>query len=502
MGIKSKPSGGMSFDAILLTFIKLITVTLGLVITRMLSEYLSVHDYGTYSQILLIVSTVSSITIFGMMDAANYFYCREQDEERKESYVTTILALQCTVGCAAGCAVIFLSVPICKYFDNPDIKNLIIFASSLPLLQNMMGIFQVLCVAAGKARMLALRNLVVSLARLGAVFIVVLIVNNIVVVLLTQVLLDIGQIVFFWLILRKSGYRFRFSKIDESLVWDILKYCAPMAIFIMVKSLNRDMDKYLVSMMTDTETLALYANASKQLPFDILMASFCTVLIPYITKYISEQKKKQAAELYRLFLEIAYISTGIVCCAALAAAPQLMKLLYSNKYTDGIAIFVIYIVVDLLSFTNLTVVLSAAGKTKTLMVIGLGAVLCNFVINTVLYNWLGLIGPAIATLIVTVLFGMIMFYFNSRTLGIKISDFFDLKYLTLFVAESVVLTVALYFLSRYLEKIDVHYFVILMIVAGLYGIIMIVFNGKRLWSALKNANRRSLEKYCSYKSDE
>ena len=161
-------------------------------------------------------------------------------------------------------------------------------------------------------------------------------------------------------------------------------------------------------MMTDTETLAVYTNASKQLPFDILVTSFCTVLVPYITRYISEQKKQQAATLYKSFLEIGYISTGILCGAALAAAPQLMMLLYSNKYIDGLWIFIIYIFVDLFRFANITLILSAAGKTRTLMFLGVGSLMFNAVLNVLLYQWLGLIGPAVATLLVTVATGVIM----------------------------------------------------------------------------------------------
>ena len=74
---------GASADAILLTFIKLVTTVLGLVITRLLAQYLTVHDYGTYSQISLLVTTIASITLFGMMDGVNYFYSGEPDGEKK-----------------------------------------------------------------------------------------------------------------------------------------------------------------------------------------------------------------------------------------------------------------------------------------------------------------------------------------------------------------------------------------------------------------------------------
>ena len=75
-----------------------------------------------------------------------------------------------------------------------------------------------------------------------------------------------------------------------SLVKEILIYCIPMAMFSVMKSLNRDSDKYVISFFTDTETLAVYTNASKILPFDIIMTSFVTVLMPYITRFVTEKK--------------------------------------------------------------------------------------------------------------------------------------------------------------------------------------------------------------------
>ena len=72
---------GASSDAILLMVVKLVTTVLGLATTRMLSEHLSLYDYGTYSQILLVVSVVSSATILGMMDGIKYFYHAARDAQ-------------------------------------------------------------------------------------------------------------------------------------------------------------------------------------------------------------------------------------------------------------------------------------------------------------------------------------------------------------------------------------------------------------------------------------
>lgn len=488
MKVRKIPQG-TSADAILLTFVKLITISLGFVITRLLSEYLSVYDYGTYSQILLIVSTVSYSTILGMRDGVNFYYCSEQDPQKREAYVSTIFVLQSIVSTAAGIAVLLLSSPICAYFDNPDVGRLLVFAAALPLLQNLLSMIQVLLVSVGKARMLAVRNFVVSIVRLAIVLLVVLVVQDVAIVLATTLLLDAVQLVLFGWILTNNQCRIRIRSLDLRLVRQIMKYCMPLALFISLNALNRDLDKYLIGIWTDTETLAIYSNASKVLPFDVIMYSFYTVLVPEITRRVAAGERESAVSLYRVFLEIAYISMAVLCCAALAAAPQLIRLLYTEKYIAGLPVFCIYILVDLLQFTNITLILSAAGKTKTLMLIGGGALVLNGVLNVLLYQCMGVTGPALATLIVTLAMGAVMMHLSARELCAKLRDFFDLKFLLLFSAENLAAVLLLWQLQQWLEDKGCHYFLTLVLIVGTYCALFLMIHGKRLLRVLKQLNR-------------
>ncbi len=470
----------------MLTFAKIITMALGLVVTRLLSEHLSVYDYGIYSQVLLIISTVSSLTVLGMMDGVNFFYCSESDSDKRESYVATIFSMQCIVGAVAGCCIMLSSSLICKYFDNTDIKNLLVFAAVTPVLQNLIGITQVLMVSIGKAKMLAVRNLVISLIRLATVIFVIATVSSISVILTVTVTLDIVQLLLFGIILKKNRCSINFKKTDFRLSATILKYSVPMAVFTTVNALNRDIDKYLISLLTDTETLAIYTNASKALPFDIIMASFCTVLVPKITKLISENENSEAAGLYKNFLKVSYVTTGILCGAAISGAPQLMKFLYSEKYINGLPVFCIYILVDLLRFTNITLILSAAGKTKWLMVSGIIALGFNAFLNVGLYYVSGVIGPAIATLVTTALLGVFMLKKSAHVLNSKISDFFDFKHLLVFLLESSVIVFVMIHFREWLSGMGIHYFGVLVIIGFVYVLSMMLLQGKHLLYVLKN----------------
>lgn len=488
---KNRIPQGASADAILLTFVKLITIGLGFVITRLLSEYLSVYDYGTYSQILLLVSTVSSITILGMMDGVNFYYCSEQDPQKREAYVSTIFVLQGIVSTLAGAAVLLLSSPICAYFDNPDVGRLLVFAALLPLLQNLLSMVQVLLVSVGKARMLAMRNFLVAVVRLSVVLLVTLVVHNIALVLATTLILDVIQVVLFGWVLAKNQCRIRVKSVNMGLVKQIMRYCAPLALFISMKALNRDLDKYLIGIWTDTETLAIYTNASKPLPFDVLMYSFYTVLVPEITRRVAAKEKESTVLLYREFLEIACITTFVPFCAALAASPQLIRLLYTEKYIAGLPVFCVYILVDLLQFTNITLILSAAGKTKTLMLIGGGALVLNGVLNVLLYQCMGVAGPAVATLVVTLAMGAIMMYLSARELRAKLRDFFDLKFLLLFSVENLAAVLLLWQLQKWMENKGCHYFLTLVLIVGTYGVLFLMIHGKRLLRVLTQLNREA-----------
>lgn len=479
---------GTSTDAVLLTVIKLVTVALGFVVTRLLSEFLPVQAYGTYAQVLLIVSTVTSLTILGMLDGLNYFYCGQSDTEKRDSYVSTIFCLQCIISGLAGASILLLKPLICNGFNNPELGKLLVFAAVIPMFQNILAMMQVLLVAVGKARVLAFRNLTISFLKLAVVLVVILLVKDVAVILATTALLELGQILLFGWFLRNNGCVIQLRRIRFDFTGEVLKYCIPMAVFIALNSLNRDVDKYLISLWTDTQTLAIYSNAAKPLPFDLLIASFTTVLIPKLTRLISGQKYHRATSLYRAFLELAYVSTGIMCCAALVVSPQLMQLLYSKKYISGLNVFVIYILVDLLRFTNITLILSVAGKTKKLMFVAAGALIGNLILNMVLFRAFGVVGPAVATLGTTLIIGVLILLFSAKELYAKLSEFFDWKYLLTFAVESAVAVLFGCQLQMWMVQQGIGYLTTLLLVGGIYLVAMLLLHGKRLLRTLRLIN--------------
>ena len=157
----------------------------------------------------------------------------------------------------------------------------------------------------------------------------------------------------------------------------------------------------------------------------------------------------------------------------------------------GLSIFVVYILVDMIKFTNITLLLSASGRTKQLMALAVGAMVANLGLNLALFHVLGLIGPAIATLIVTLGTGILMLHVGAKGLGAGVKAFFDLRYLARLAAESVAAVAAFCAGRIYLEQLGLPYLAVMIFIGGACFLVLGALNGKRFVYNLRQVNQMS-----------
>ena len=263
-----------------------------------------------------------------------------------------------------------------------------------------------------------------------------------------------------------------------------------------MKSLNRDADKYVISFFTDTETLAIYTNASKMLPFDVIMSSFITILVPYLMQKFKSQMYKDCLNLYKSFLEIAYITTTILAIGAICVAPELMKFLYGEKYLStnfGIYVFITYILVDVFNFLNIVTILNAAGKAKTIMLITIGSFGLNLILNIILFLLLGEIGPALATLIVTLFQGTTIQIISAKALKTNFIKLFNIKYLIIFIVQTSIMFVIIYAFKKFILSFNLNYLIVLFLTYFLFIISLCLINIKRIKQDLMIINEYKIE---------
>ena len=487
--MRLKAMNGAAVDSIILVFIQVVTTAVGLVVSKILSVNFSLTEYGTYSQVMLITTTASSLTILGMTNAVNYFFNGNTSYDEKQKYLGTLFDIQYVLGIFCALLLILFRDPISIYFKNDQLKGILWVAACLPALQNLLPMMQVLFVATGKAKLIAVRNFVISIARLISVLLASYITKNIDTIIILLVLLDIVQIGCFRVLLKKSHINILIRDFDKYKLKKIFAFCLPMAVYLMTNSLSRDIDKYVVSYFADTETLAIYSNASKILPFDLISASFITVLIPIITRQVRSEDYTKALCSFKAYLRLGYIATWILAFGAVVLSKNLMQFLYDIKYLAGLNVFIVYLFVDMIKFANTSLILVAKGKTKTLMYASISALVCNGVLNIPAYKAFGIIGPAVITLLITIALVIALLIISARELNSNISKIFNLKEMLLIVVELILVGTGIFLLRGVLEKYISSSTILLMICYVLYILALLALNWKRLLSCLKEINQ-------------
>lgn len=483
--------GGILTNSMWLTGVKFMTMFITIIITKILSEELSLLEYGTYSQGNLIKTTAVSLSILGLSDGVNFFFNRSSDHETQKKYMNTVFGIQLMVGLVCSIVIFGGQNLLTSYFQNKELIPIYIWLMFSPMLENFIHMYQVLVVSIGKAKVLAARNMIMSLMRLFTAILATKIFHDITIIFMVLFLTDALQVLYFAFLWKKHEFWINPIKINFKLVREVFAYCLPLAVYILTSALTRDMDKMIVSRYATTEEFAIFTNSAKVLPFDILTVSMATVMIPVVTRFVVNEKHLEAQDLYRNYLQFAYTTTWIIAGGAVVCSYDLMHLLYDEKYVAGLSIFIVYVLVDMARFANVGIILRAKGRSMTLMVCSFVSLFANFVLNIVFINWFGIIGPAISTLIVTAGMNLFLLYSGAKIIHSNVIALLNVKNMLILVAELLLCAVPTLavrqLICKYIPSLppEIRFFVTF----AVFGIPLLLINYKKMLKLMRNINR-------------
>lgn len=482
-----------SLNSILLAGARLFSTVSSMLITMILAKTLDLPANGTYAQCVTIISVGLSLISLGLMEGSNYFFANAATRQERQEYIDTILFLVYLSGFVLAGLLILFRESIGRYFSNSALSGLMWIIALRPMLSSLINVLNVLYIATGRAKTVVLRNAAISFVHLVILVVTALTTKNVAMILCLYLAAElVTDGLMLWSFGRgEYGVRFRLPKAD--VVRKILQYCLPMAAYIAMNSLLRDTDKLIIGRFESTEMQAIYSNCAKILPLDVISAAFYTILVPKITKRIAAGQLDEARKLFTDYLKVGLLSTATFAIAISLCADQAIGLLYSKEYLLGRSVFLLYNIVELLKFANVTIVISAIGKTKTLMIISAAALVVNLGISLTLYQWLGFVGPAVGTVVVTAITIVVLFIISARILHTSPVQLLDFRFLLGYLAKSLAAIVLCLLLKRVLMGVGVHQYLILFAVCGLFCVCMLLTNMRQIKAAMAQIDRNSEE---------
>lgn len=477
-------------NALLLAQSKVITLLLSMATTMILARTLSLDEYGTYSELLTISSIAVSIFSLGLPNALNYFLPRCQGTDEKRKFIGFYFILITVLSVVLMGAMVCCNHAIATYYDNPHLITYSYFLIIVPWTKLIISSRSNLLVAEGYV----VRETVYAIANglLLAVIATLTIINQ------ANFDIYIGLYVvvecLFAGLVYVEAYRISEKKIKINIDWnaikELLKYTIPLGLSTAVSTINLDLDKLIIGAVMDETSVAVYANAGKELPFSLISTSFTAIFLPQIVLLIKDKKIDGAVKRWKDIMLINYIILVFCVAASIVFAPQIISLLYSEAYLDGVGIFRIYSLTLLLRITYWAMILNAYGRTKEILYNSVACLAINVCLNYLLYNLIGFTGPAYATIISIFAIAALQIVRTSKLLKISVRQIIPFKQFILPTVACVVSGVAVWLITHFSNISTGRNGILMAMAIGIVwaGIYFFIF-GKKILALWRNLNQ-------------
>lgn len=420
-GDNLKENIGKSTSLVMIS--KVVAQVLTLVITMLMSRFLSMEEYGTYSQAILSITMVTSFVLLGLPDSMNYFMGIYEDELQKKNFISVYYTL-CTILSLVSGFLLLLGVRwLIRYFNNPLLKSIWFFLLFFPLSRIILSTVENLCIVYHRTNFLFVFRLLHSIFMVATIYVAYIMDMSFkkYMWMLLSVSLFFSSVVCFFANIFSGGLRI---KLSSELINRIMVFSLPLGMATAVGTINIELDKLMIGRFTDTTMMAVYTNASKEIPISIVASAFTAILLPKFACYIKNGDNEKVITLWGSAIKISFIIISFFSIGMFVFAPDCLSVLYSDKYIVGADIFRIYCLLLLMRTTYFGIVLNASGHSKLIFYSALAALGLNSILNYLLFSLCGIIGPALATLLSQVLIDWFQIAYSGKIMRIEIKNIF------------------------------------------------------------------------------
>lgn len=383
--------------SIVLSACNITTLIISMLISMIIARYRSLEENGIYSLIMLIINTASSFVILGIPNSITYFIGKYSDRKNKENYVGMYYTAMFIICIALGIILFSLTPFFADFYKNKalnDFKYIFLF---LPLFLQITSTISDVLISFERIKLLIVYRITYSFFLLLInLFMIVFKWSFFLYMFFYMLVLFILSFMVYLIVKRQLKIK-KLIYFDRNLLKEILKFSMPMGIASIVGTLSLEVDKLFIASKFSTEILGMYSYMAKELPIVAVTSSVTSILLPAIARMMSNGNKTEAVELWKNSTILTFSITMFFVCGVFTYAPQVIEILYSAKYLDGIEIFRIYTLSVLLRFTYFGIFFNCSGNSKKVMKFSIIGLCLNICFNFIFYWIFGIIGPAIAT---------------------------------------------------------------------------------------------------------
>ena len=443
----SSKKTSLSSDVVILSTSLMVTCGFYMLTSMLLSRYRTLEEYGTYSQLLMVINLFTMLLTLGLPSSINFFLARADTPLERNRFISIYYIINTVIGLTVG-TILLVGIPLIElYFNNSMISKFGYFLALYPWTKIIISSVDNLLIVQKQTKVLFVYGLLHSLSLVGTVLLIQWLdlgfyayipLNLAVEMLFSFIAIAIAM---------KLDGRIHFQ-IDWQQVKTILAFSVPLGLSVAITTLNAELDKFVIGRFFSTEQYAIYANAAKELPFNFIGASITAVLLPVITRRIKRGRMTEAVDLWKECIIVSFLINAFFAFGLFTYSKDAIVFLYSEKYAPGAAVFAIYSLLILFRSVNFGTILQCTSNTKYIMRSSAISLVLNLVLNVALYYVIGFEGPAVATVLTMLWNSLYLLRVTRRITGIPLKQLFPWKSVATLLVVNLAFSAVFFALKR------------------------------------------------------
>jgi O-antigen/teichoic acid export membrane protein len=388
----------LSRDAVALVAGRLAGAMCFLAGMMVLARLLTREHYGLYQQVWLVYNIILPFMMMGVPGGVTYFVPQMDKAGQKAVLINTIGILGMG-GVIAGVGTYLFADSLAGLLGGGELADLLRAFVWYPMVSFPLLVVDVFLIATHRAMISAGLALLSALVQFAAVVIPVWLGYDLTSVITILTAATLGKLLLFQYVIFQ-GHK------DVRVSWDIsflrrqLGYCIPLGLAAVLGTLALHVDKLIVAGYFPPDRFALYEVGARELPFvGIVSGSIMAVLTPEFVRLYSRREFERLVDLWHAGTTRVAVIFFPITGFLLVAAPDLIPLLFSDRYLESIAIFQITLLLLPVRATQYGALLMAAGRSRLVLGGSALAMALKVALNLALIPFFGLHGAAIATVV-------------------------------------------------------------------------------------------------------
>jgi O-antigen/teichoic acid export membrane protein len=433
-----------SFKVIVVAIGNGINILINFLTLPYLVRSLSFDDYGTYGQVLMIVTILQGFFTFNLNQIANIYFA---NEEHNPKIVFSTIAKFSLGMSLLSCIVMFASIPIVgSAFDNDLLFKLLSFSVLNLFAQVIAPILISALIFFNRVQNTVAILVTTNVLKVATMFYAIQYLHSLEAMMIGLSIVSLIQLVAFLTQVPKDVLSF--SYFDKSLAKNMFVMASPLAISSLIEKSLVYLDGVMVSAMLTTTAYAFYRAGAVEVPFVAgLYGSVTAIVMPEIAKLYSEKNLNEIIRLKRIAISGTIFFVYPVLIFLFFFAEPLVSTYLSKNYSASILIFMIFNLSLLIRVNDYQDIIIISKNSKFIFKAVFFVSILNLILNYALIKYFGINGAACAFIFSLTSFALLLLWKSIKILECSFYDLFDIALIGKIIGLAAILSSGIYYLN-------------------------------------------------------